>query len=77
MEKKKRDIERETTEIAAATAAGRARASVGRDARDKGEQRDGTARNSDVGICFLGDWEIERKTLSKSLSSTMKIIFSV
>ena len=43
MEKKKRDRERETTEIAAATAAGRARAPVGRDARDEGKQGDGTA----------------------------------
>ena len=39
----------------AATAAGRARARVGRDAQDKGEQGDRTAMGSDVGIGFLGD----------------------
>ena len=75
--KKKRKREREKERFAAATAAVRTRASVGRDARDKGEQGDGTAMGSDVGIGFSGDREIGRKTISKSLSSTMKIIFSV
>jgi len=60
MEKKKREKERETAEIVAATAAGRARASVGRDARDEGEQGDGTAMDSDVGTGFSGDREIGR-----------------
>ena len=46
MEKKK---ERERERFAAATAAGHARAPVGRDARIKGEQGDGT----DVGIGFF------------------------
>ena len=42
-------------EIAAAIATGCARASVRRDARDEGEQGDGTAMNSDVGTDFSGD----------------------
>ena len=42
-------------EIAAATAAGRARAPVGRDGQDEGEQGDGTAMDSDVGTGFSGD----------------------
>ena len=55
MEKKKREKEREMAEIAAATAAGRARAPVGHDAWDEGEQGDGTAMDSDVGTGFSGD----------------------
>jgi len=45
----------ERERFAAATAARRASASVGRDARDKGEQGDGTAMDLDVGIGFSGD----------------------
>ena len=55
MEKKKREKERETAEIAAATAAGRAREPVGRDTRDEGELGDGTAMELDVGTGFSGD----------------------
>ena len=42
-------------EITAAIATRRARALVGRDARSEGEQGDGTAMDSDVGIGFSGD----------------------
>ena len=57
MEKKKREKEREiaSVPIAATNATARARALVGRDARDKGEQGDGTAMDSDVGTGFSGD----------------------
>ena len=51
----------------AATAAERACAPVGRDARDKGEQGDGTAMDSDVGIGFFG-----RSGGKNDLSSTTK-----
>ena len=47
--KKEKEKERERERFAAATTAGRARAPVGRDARVKGEQGDGT----DVGIGFF------------------------
>ena len=53
-EREKRERERKSERFVAATAAGRARAPVGRDARDKGEQGDGTAMDSDVGIGFFG-----------------------
>ena len=53
-EKRKRKKEMERERFAAATAAGRARVPVGRDTRDKGEQGDGTAMDSDVGIGFFG-----------------------
>jgi hypothetical protein len=70
---KEKEKEREIAPapIAATTATARARALVGRDARDKGEQGDGTAMDSDVGTGFSGDWEIGRKN---DLSSTMTII---
>ena len=75
-EKGKRKGEREKeiapAPIAATTATARACALVGRDARDKGEQGDGTAMDSDVGTGFSGDWEIGRKN---DLSSTMTIIY--
>ena len=48
--KRERDKERGKERFAAATAAGRARAPVGRDARDEGKQEDVTAVGSDVGI---------------------------
>ena len=41
--------------IVAATVTGRARAPIGRDARDEGEKGDGTAMDSDVGTGFSGD----------------------
>ena len=53
MEKMK-EREREMAEIAAVIATERARAPVGRDARNEGEQGDGTAMDSDVGIGFFG-----------------------
>jgi hypothetical protein len=50
--------ERETAEIAAATAAGRARAPVGRDAWDEEEQGDGTVIGCrDWFFRRLGDWD--------------------
>ena len=57
MEKKKKgkEGEREMAEITAVITTGRARAPVGRDARDEGEQGDGTAMDSDVETRFLGD----------------------
>ena len=54
-EKEKGERERDTAGIAAATATGLARAPVGRDARDAGEQGVGTAMDSDVGTGFSGD----------------------
>ena len=48
-------------EIAVVIATGRARAPVERDARDEGEQGDGTAMDSDAGIGFFGDREIGRE----------------
>ena len=55
MEKEKeKEREREMAEIAVVIATERACAPVGRDARDDGEQGDGTAMDSDVGIGLLG-----------------------
>ena len=51
MEKEK-EGERKRERFAAATAAGRARAPIGRDVRDKGEQEDKTTMDSDVGTGF-------------------------
>ena len=76
MEKKKREKERETAEIAAATAAERTRAPVGHDARDEGEQGDGTAIDSDVGTGFLGDREIGRERFELNDEKVLRIIFS-
>ena len=59
--KRKRKEERETAGIVAATVTGRARAPVGRDAQDEGEQGDGTAMDSDVGTGFSGDREFGRE----------------
>ena len=75
MEKKKREKERETAEIAAATAAGRARAPVGRDARDEGEQGDRTAMDPDVGTGFSGDLEIGRERSELNDDRDLKIYF--
>ena len=50
--------------------AGRARAPVRRDARDKSEQGDGTAMDSDVGIGFFG--RSGDRAGKKDLSSTTK-----
>ena len=61
--------ERETAGITAATATGLARAPVGRDARDDGEQGDGTAMDSDVGSGF---WEIGQGTILNGLSSMIE-----
>ena len=47
--------------ITATTVTARAHALVGRDARDKGEQRDRIVMDSDVGTGFSGDWGIGRK----------------
>ena len=58
--------------IAAATAVGRARAPVGRDARDEDEQGDGTAMNSDVGTDLSRDREIGQGTILSVLSSTIE-----
>ena len=52
--KKNGEKKREMAGIAAATAAGRARAPVERDARDEAEKGDGTAMESDVGTGFFG-----------------------
>jgi len=68
--KKKKEREREIVP-APIVATARARVLVGRDARDKGKQGDGTAMDSDVGTGFSGDWEIGRKN---DLSSMMTII---
>ena len=64
--------ERETAGIAAATATGLARAPVGRDARDAGEQGVGTAMDSDVGTGFSGVREIGQGTILNGLSSTIE-----
>ena len=62
--------------IAAATATGLARAPVGRDARDAGEQGVGTAMDSDVGTGFSGDQEIGRVRSELSDEKVLRIIFS-
>ena len=73
MEKKRERVsERETAGIAAATATGLARAPVGRDARDAGEQGVGTAMDSDVGTGFSGVREIGQGTILNGLSSTIE-----
>ena len=59
----------------AATAAGRARAPVGRDARDEGEQGDGTAMDSDVGTGFSGVREIGRERSELNDDRDLKIYF--
>ena len=72
-EKKKRERKRDRpVDLAAATAAGRACALVGRDARDAGEQGVGTAMDSDVGTGFLGVREIGQGTILNGLSSTIE-----
>ena len=73
MEKNKR--QRETAEIAAATAAGRVRAPVGHDARDEGEQGDRTAMDPDVGTGFSGDLEIGRERSELNDDIDLKIYF--
>jgi len=70
--KEKRERERDSAGIAAATATGLARAPVGRDARDAGEQGVGTAMDSDVGTGFSGVREIGQGTILNGLSSTIE-----
>ena len=64
--------ERETAGITAATAIGLARAPVGRDARDVGEQGVGTAMDSDVGTGFSGVREIGQGKILNGLSSIIE-----
>ena len=71
-EKEEGERKRETAGIAAATATGLARAPVGRDARNAGEQGVGTAMNSDVGTGFSGVREIGQGTILNGLSSTIE-----
>ena len=59
--KREREKERGKERFVAAIAAGRARAPVGRDTQDKGEQGDGTVMDSDVGTGLSGDRGIGRE----------------